>query len=102
MEPGWGRDDGPFLLVPRTQARLECSEPDPILLCMGLFSRFCVCAPLLQPMTLPPQPILQGCPATPSPALGFSCGCINSPQTCRAGLSRVRSRAPGGICNVSN
>jgi hypothetical protein len=40
-----GRDDGPFSFSCPGRKPHECCEPGPILLCMGLFSRFCVWAP---------------------------------------------------------
>jgi hypothetical protein len=44
MRLGGGRDDGPFLFsCPGRKPHGRC-EPGPILLCMGLFSRFCVWA----------------------------------------------------------
>src|ERR1700736_4070428 len=41
----WGRDDGPFFFSCPGRKPHERCEPGPILLCMGLFSRFCVWAP---------------------------------------------------------
>ena len=37
-----GRDDGHFSSRASNATQHECCEPGPILLCMGLFSRFCV------------------------------------------------------------
>ena len=37
-----GRDDESFFFSCPNATRHECCEPGPILLCMGLFSRFCV------------------------------------------------------------
>src|SRR6266849_5055020 len=45
MRLGWGRDDGPFFFSCPGREPHERCEPGPILLCMGLFSRFCVWAP---------------------------------------------------------
>ena len=45
MRLGWGRDDGPFFFSCPGRKPHERCEPGPILLCMGLFSRFCVWAP---------------------------------------------------------
>src|SRR6266550_7580442 len=45
MRLGWGRDDGPFFFSCSGRKPHERCEPGPILLCMGLFSRFCVWAP---------------------------------------------------------
>src|SRR5450631_245770 len=45
MRLGWGRDDGPFFFACPGRKPHERCEPGPILLCMGLFSRFCVWAP---------------------------------------------------------
>src|SRR6266480_562191 len=42
MRLGWGRDDGPFFVSCPGRKPHERCEPGPILLCMGLFSRFCV------------------------------------------------------------
>src|ERR1700675_912007 len=42
MRLGWGGDEGRFFFSCPGRARHECGEPGPILLCMGLFSRFCV------------------------------------------------------------
>src|SRR5712664_2712109 len=44
MRLGWGRDDGPFFFSCPGRKPHERCEPGPILLCMGLFSRFCVWA----------------------------------------------------------
>src|SRR6202171_2486824 len=45
MRLGWGRDDGPFFFSCPGRKPHERCEPGPILLCMGLFSRFCIWAP---------------------------------------------------------
>src|SRR6266478_616408 len=45
MRLGWGRDDGPFFFSCPARKPHERCERGPILLCMGLFSRFCVWAP---------------------------------------------------------
>ena len=45
MRLGWGRDDGPFFFSCSGRKPHQRCEPGPILLCMGLFSRFCVWAP---------------------------------------------------------
>jgi hypothetical protein len=45
MRLGWGRDDGPFFFSCPGRKPHERCEPGPNLLCMGLFSRFCVWAP---------------------------------------------------------
>src|SRR6266852_7531868 len=45
MRLGWGRDDGPFFFSCPGRKPHERCERGPILLCMGLFSRFCVWAP---------------------------------------------------------
>ena len=45
MRLGWGRDDGPFFFSCSGRKPHERCEPGPILLCMGLFSRFCIWAP---------------------------------------------------------
>ena len=45
MRLGWGPDDGQFFFSCPGRKPHERCEPGPILLCMGLFSRFCVWAP---------------------------------------------------------
>src|SRR5438270_560903 len=45
MRLGWDRDDVTLFFSCPDAAQHECREPEPILLCMGLFSRFCVQAP---------------------------------------------------------
>src|SRR6266581_3892593 len=42
MRLGWGRDGGPFFSRAPDVPQHEFFESGPILLCMGLFSRFCV------------------------------------------------------------
>src|SRR6266487_6712230 len=42
MRLGWGHDDGAFFFSRPDAAQQECCEPGFTLLCMGLFSRFCV------------------------------------------------------------
>ena len=42
MRLGWGRGDGPFFFSCPGRKPHERCERGPILLCMGLFSRFCV------------------------------------------------------------
>jgi hypothetical protein len=42
MTVGLGRDDGPFFFSCPGRKQHLCCRPGPTLLCMGLFSRFCL------------------------------------------------------------